>query len=97
MVPDRVRRRAQVEGLVIKNGYQKSADIFGKNSRVKDIEIATSNGETISARLEDRQGEQHIELGKSIEAKWVQVIIRSVYPGWRYTDTAISGVRVETR
>jgi hypothetical protein len=97
MVPDRVRRRAQVEGLVIKNGYQKSADIFGKNSRVKDIEIATSNGETISARLEDRQGEQHIELGKSIEAKWVQVIIRSVYPGWRYTDTAISGVRVDTR
>jgi hypothetical protein len=30
-----------------------------------------------------------------VKAKWVQLIIRSVYPGWKYSDTAVNELRVD--
>jgi uncharacterized caspase-like protein len=83
-----------VSAIDIRNGYDKNADIYGKNSRVKDVEIRFSNGESIDATLADSSAEQTVRLSRPIEAKWVQIVIRSVYPGWKYTDTAINELRV---
>jgi hypothetical protein len=83
-----------VSAIDIRNGYAKNSDIFGKNSRVQDVEIRLSNGESINATLSDSSAEQTVRLSRPIEAKWVQIVIRSVYPGWKYTDTAINEVRV---
>jgi len=90
-LPDEVRR----SGVIVQNGYAKNADIFGKNSRVKDVELNFSNGESMQATLTDQAGEQRINLNRPVKAKWVQLIIRSVYPGWKYSDTAVNELRVD--
>jgi len=84
-----------VRGVIVQNGYAKNADIFGKNSRVKDVELNFSNGESMQATLTDQTGEQRINLNRPVKAKWVQLIIRSVYPGWKYSDTAVNELRVD--
>ncbi len=85
-----------VRGLTIRNGYDKSADIFAKNSRVKDVELRFSSGESVTATLNDQPGPQHLALSQPIEAKWVELVIRSVYPGSKYADTAINEITVDT-
>jgi hypothetical protein len=84
-----------VRGVIVQNGYAKNADIFGKNSRVKDVEVNFSNGDSMQATLTDQTGEQRINLNRPVKAKWVQLIIRSVYPGWKYSDTAVNELRVD--
>jgi hypothetical protein len=82
-------------GLAIRNGYAKNDDIYRKNSRVKDVELTLPNGESLKATLADRADEQHVTLKRPAVAKWVQLTIRSVYRGWKYSDTAINEVRVD--
>ena len=84
-----------VRGVIVQNGYAKNADIFGKNSRVKDVELNFSTGDSMQATLTDQTGEQRINLNRPVKAKWVQLIIRSVYPGWKYSDTAVNELRVD--
>jgi hypothetical protein len=86
-----------ISGLTIRNGYDKSADIFAKNSRVKDIELRFSSGESIDATLKDVPGPQHLALDQPINAKWIELIIRSVYPGSKYSDTAINALSVDAQ
>ena len=78
-----------MSGLTIRNGYDKNRDIYGKNSGVKDVELRFSAGD----RLDD-PAPQHVALSRPIQAKWIQLIVRSVYSGWKYSDTAINEVRV---
>jgi len=84
-----------VRGVIIQNGYAKNADIFGKNSRVKDVELNFSTGDSMQATLTDQMGEQRVNLNRPVKAKWVQIVIRSVYPGWKYSDTALNELRVD--
>ena len=84
-----------VRGVTVRNGYDKNADIFGKNSRVKDVELIFSSGDSLQATLTDQPGAQHVSLSRPVKAKWVQLIIRSVYPGWKYSDTALNELRVD--
>ena len=79
-----------VRGLTLWNGYAKNPDIFGKNSRLKDVELKFSTGDSLQATLTDQTGEQRINLNRPVKTKWVQLIIRSVYPGWKYSDTALN-------
>ncbi len=81
--------------LVIGNGYQKSPDIFGKNSRVKDIEVRTSLGTSYRFRLADQMGTQTFSFGSPVKADWMQITIQSVYAGTKYTDTAVSKLDIE--
>lgn len=84
-----------VRGLTIRNGYAKSPDTFAKNSRVKDIELRFSSGDSIEATLKDQPGPQHVALSQPINAKWIELIIRSVYPGSKYSDTAIDEIDID--
>ena len=86
-----------VSGLTIRNGYDKSADIYGKNSRAKDVELRFSTGDKLEATLNDDPAPQHMGLSRPVKAKWIQLIIRSVYPGWKYSDTAMYEVRVDAQ
>lgn len=79
-----------VKRVTIRNGYQKSADIYGKNSRVRQLRLVFSQGESKTVSLEDRSGEQTIVLDRPIKAYWIQFVIEDVFPGWKYPDTAIS-------
>jgi hypothetical protein len=84
----------EVASVTLQNGYQKSTDIFAKNTRVRRLRAVFSEGETLTLPLEDKMGAQTIPLDRLIRAQWVQFFIEDVYPGTRYTDTAISKLSI---
>jgi hypothetical protein len=83
-----------IKRFEILNGYQKNSDIYGKNSRVKQLRAVFSQGESRSFPLQDKLGAQVISLDRPIKASWVQFVIDEVYPGSKYTDTALSRLLV---
>lgn len=85
-----------VSGLVIENGYQKNQNIYSENSRVQTIEVRFSQGHRETFLLADRFGSQTIIFATPTVATWVQIIIGGVYPGTKYTDTAISKLYVQS-
>lgn len=80
--------------IELRNGYTKNDDIYRKNNRVRDLEIVTSSGETRRVTLADSGAYQRIDLSGFDEMEWLQLRILSVYPGSKYTDTAISELRI---
>lgn len=91
---DRLRT---LDGITIENGYQKNADIFYKNSRVRRLKTVFSQGDSKVFALQDRRGVQTFSLDPPIKAYWVQFVIEDVYPGNKYTDTAISKLRISSQ
>jgi hypothetical protein len=87
----------KVRGITIRNGYAKNSDIYGKNSRVRDVEIRFSSGASLHTTLQDKADGEVVTLNQPVASKWVQVVIRSVYPGWKYSDTAINELQVDAR
>lgn len=85
----------QVSGIQLMNGYHKNARIFSVNSRVRSAILRFSNGSWREVRLKDAPGVQELRFSP-VEATWVQFEIRSVYPGSKYKDTAITEFRVLT-
>jgi hypothetical protein len=83
-----------IKGFEILNGYQKNSDIYGKNSRVRQLRAVFSQGEARSFTLQDKLGAQLVSLDRPIKASWVQFVIDEVYPGSKYTDTALSRLLV---
>jgi O-phosphoseryl-tRNA(Cys) synthetase len=79
-------------------GYDRDADIFYANNRIKRVTFIFSNGEQIEMPLSDIRGMQMIVLarapGPSIETTFVKIVIEEVYPGSRYDDTCLSEVEV---
>lgn len=86
----------RVSGLSIANGYQKNQDIYSKNSRVRTIEVLFSQGRRETIPLADRFGLQNLNFATPTVASWVQLVIKDVYPGVKYTDTAISKLYVQS-
>jgi hypothetical protein len=86
-----------ISALQILNGYHKNAGIYERNNRVKEIEIRTSSGGRQIERLDDSAELQTVSIDGTSVLEWVQVIIRSVYRGSKYRDTAITELRVVQR
>jgi hypothetical protein len=88
--------------LRIWNGYQKSKDLFAKNSAPRRVRVAVlaPTGQEVTAReveLARAWGPQDVVVdvpsGRGLSA--VRLTILSVYPGTRYKDTCISDVLVD--
>ena len=80
----------RISGLNISAGYQKNSDLYSKNSRPAQLELTFSGGDVQLVDLADQQSAQSITLPAPVDANSVTVKIMSVYPGWKYTDTAIT-------
>jgi hypothetical protein len=76
------------------NGYAKSDKIFQANGRVKELRMTFSNGDVASIRLEDTSQTQMIDMTGTKPATWVLLEITDVYEGSRWSDTAISEIRL---
>jgi hypothetical protein len=85
-----------VKSITVRNGYQKSSDIFRKNNRVRQLRVMFSQGETQTFGLPDRLGQEQIELAKPVKAYWMKFIIDDVWAGNKYTDTAITKLVVSS-
>ena len=85
-----------VRSIVVRNGYQKSNDIFHKNNRVRQLRAVFSQGETQTLIVPDRFGSELLTLPKPVRAYWVKFIIDDVWAGNKYTDTAITKLLVNS-
>lgn len=79
--------------IEIANGYQRDAERFSGNVRIKSIELEYSDGTTQVVQLLDAQGLQTIKPAAS-DTEWIKLTILSVYPTYKWQDAALSEVRV---
>src|SRR5262245_52287648 len=80
----------QVRAIIVRNGYQKNADIFRKNGRVRRLRLVFSQGENQVITLQDGLDLQTVQIQRPSRCYWVQFVIEDVYPGSTYTDTALT-------
>lgn len=83
-------RPRQLAGFEIVNGYTKNRDIFGKNARVRTARVTLSSGDSQIISLPDTMRASSFSFAQPVEATWLELQIESVFPGSRYTDTAVS-------
>ena len=81
-----------VEGFVIFAGYQKSDELYEKNSRPRGITLTFSDGTEMNYELSDLNGAQSFTFPEPVTAKSVTLTINSVYAGTTYEDTVISEI-----
>ncbi len=79
-----------ITGLAINNGFQKSTDLYNKNSRVKQLKIIDGDGNEQYVDVKDTQELQLIDFNKDIVSDTISVYIAQVYIGSAYNDTCIS-------
>jgi hypothetical protein len=82
--------------LQIKNGYQKSKDLFKANARAKGVTIKLLPSKIErKAVLEDKDGFQELVIEQpSAELRAIELQIVSVYEGSKYADLCISDLQV---
>ncbi|HIY01825.1 MAG TPA: protein kinase [Candidatus Blautia faecipullorum] len=82
----------RVSGFRINAGYQKSNDIYYKNSRPAALRVTFSDGSSTDAELGDFIGQQEITFSSAVDTSSVTFSILSVFPGSKYQDTAITEI-----
>jgi uncharacterized caspase-like protein len=83
-------RERSLTGFEIINGYDKDQKIWNANSRVEQLEARTGDGQVQVITLKDVRGASRFDFDAPVETSWLQLTIKSVYPGAKYKDTAIS-------
>lgn len=83
-------RPRQLAGFEIVNGYAKNRDIFGKNARVRTARVTLSSGDTQVISLPDTMRASSFSFAQPVETTWLELQIETVFPGSKYTDTAVS-------
>jgi hypothetical protein len=88
----------EVHSISLDVGYDRDADIFFKNNRIKTVTLVFSNGESLQLGFADERGMQTVPLvrapGPNIETTTVQVVIDEVFPGTKYDDTCLAEIEV---
>jgi LysM repeat protein len=88
----------EVHSVGLDVGYDNNADIFTKNNRIKRATLIFSNGDQVELGFGDKRGIQTIRLarapGPSIRTTSIKVVLKEVFPGWKYDDTCLSEVEV---
>lgn len=85
-------KQATLSEVSIRNGHQRTSDLYYKNGRVQDITLEFSDGSSVYVTLDDYMDWQTIVLSEPVSTSYVRIIIESVYSGSHYTDTCIARV-----
>lgn len=82
--------------LRVRNGYQKSKALWKANARAKDITVRLLPSKIEKQlTLRDADGWQDIVIDQPVATvRGVEIAVRSVYEGTKYTDLCISDVQV---
>mgnify|MGYP003290453510 CR=1 FL=1 len=83
-----------ISGVRINSGYQKSTELFEKNSRPSKLIFTFSDGSNQICELKDISENQVIELKIPVKTESISFTILSVYSGSKYEDTAISEIYI---
>ena len=87
----------RVNKVIIINGYVKTPQLWKENNRVKELDLYINEEFYAMLQLKDVQSEQIFELptlGRRADGKdlILKFVIKSVYPGMKYKDTAITEI-----
>jgi hypothetical protein len=82
--------------LRVRNGYQKSKDLFRANARAQQVTVRLLPSKVENQlTLEDRDGWQDLVIDQpSGVVRAVELVIGSVYAGTKYEDLCISDIQV---
>ncbi len=83
-----------VSGFTIYPGYQKSEDLYYKNSRPSALRVTYSDGTVEEFTLEDKMGAQMITFSDPVQTDSLTLEIESVYAGTKYQDTVITEINI---
>lgn len=81
-----------ISGVQIWDGYQRSAEHYRANARVKDFQVNAANGPAQTFTLRDDAAGQKIDFPTAFEGQDFELKINSIYPGKKYKDLAISEI-----
>ncbi len=81
-----------ITGIQIWNGYQRSDEHFSANARVRDFAFGQTGGPSNTYTLRDTKAGQKMELATAAQGKVFELNIKSIYPGKKYKDLAISDI-----
>jgi hypothetical protein len=88
----------EVHSIGLDVGFDRDADIFAKNNRIKRATFTFSSGEVVTLDFADVRGMQSVPLvrapGPNIETTFVKMVIEEVYPGSQYDDTCLAEIEV---
>ncbi len=82
----------RIQGMIIGAGYQKSNELYNKNSRPSQIKITFSDGTYEVHDLKDVNDYQKIVFDEPRYTEYIILTIDEVYPGTKYEDTVISEI-----
>lgn len=87
---------SKVHRVGIVNGYAKSRELYDANNRVMQFLVSVNGGKAFPVELPDEFLQQErfwFDLPKTTEpVKTIRLEIAAIYPGTRYSDTAISNI-----
>lgn len=79
-----------ITAIQIWNGYQRSDEHFTANARAREIEFGTKDGQGAVYTLQDSKNGQKIQLKSQLKGQSFELKIKSVFPGKKYKDLALS-------
>ena len=83
-----------IRGFSINAGYQKSEELYYKNSRPRTLYVVLSDGLVLMCTLEDQFSKQDFYFYSPVETSSITFIIDEVYAGSIYQDTVISEIEL---
>lgn len=83
-----------ITGFMIWNGYQRSANHYIANGRVKSLSVMGANKKPQAIELIDKDGRQSVMLSDPIkETKSLELKISDIFAGQKYKDVLLSEIR----
>ena len=82
----------EIDAICVRNGYEKSEDIFYKNNRIKEASVEFEDGSIEYFELMDHGYDQIVFFDSPHWGNSIVLTIESVYPGSRYSDTCVSEI-----
>ena len=87
-----------VHAIHVDVGFDKDADLFAKNNRVREATLRFSDGQAVTVTFDDVRGMQPVSVidlfGGRVETTSVELVIEDVTPGSAYDDTCIAEIEV---
>ena len=85
-----------VQRLVFNNGFQRDAETYADNARIRRADVLLDGGERLSIRLEDLGLQrQAIELPEPLLTTTVRIQVTETFPGDTYPDLAVSDIALD--
>lgn len=85
-----------IQRIVVNNGFQRDADSYADNARIRRAEVLLDGGERLSVRLEDLGLQrQAVELPEPLLTTTVRIEVTETFAGDTYPDLAVSDIGLE--